>query len=276
LFQYAFAWQLSQHLQQQLKLDISFYERHSGSGQITKRAFDLPSFFDGLEYAAQRESDKIIQPPFALPFYRVAAKFGMNIHPNFLYEKKQFCFQDTSAFTRKNAYVEGYWQHWKYLEQRQEAFRRNMNLEIPVKLQSYVNPHGATIALHVRRGDYLHHPTHPTLTADYYKQAFKTLEVEIAVGAKLLVFSDDILWCQQELPLKHFFKSIEFVKEGTATEQFKLMCSCNHFIIANSTFSWWAALLSVAKGKKVVAPSHWINYPTFNAHSFYPPSWQVI
>lgn len=40
------------------------------------------------------------------------------------------------------------------------------------------------------------------------------------------------------------------------------MYNCNHFVISNSSFSWWGAYLSDYEGKLVVAPNRWYNNST--------------
>jgi hypothetical protein len=44
---------------------------------------------------------------------------------------------------------------------------------------------------------------------------------------------------------------------NTNIEDFYMMSLCNHNIIANSTYSWWASYLNENKGKIVIAPDHW-------------------
>ena len=71
------------------------------------------------------------------------------------------------------------------------------------------------------------------------------------------VFSDDIDWVKKNMK---FPKSTYFeTGDDPVWEKIRLMYSCKHFIISNSTFSWWAQYLSRNKKKIVIAPSRWGN-----------------
>ena len=51
------------------------------------------------------------------------------------------------------------------------------------------------------------------------------------------------------------------------------MRRCRHFVIANSTFSWWAAWLGEKKDSVIVAPRRWFEDPTRNSSDIVPPRW---
>lgn len=101
------------------------------------------------------------------------------------------------------------------------------------------------VAIHVRRGDYVNNPFYVDLyLTDYYERA-----MEMFPDAEFLVFSDDIEWCKQQ-PI---FSECEFA-HGTELEDLNLMAACRGIIMANSSFSWWAAYLS-PHAQKIVCPS---------------------
>lgn len=100
-------------------------------------------------------------------------------------------------------------------------------------------------AIHVRRGDYVGHNFYVDLMENgYYARAMAKFP-----GSKFVVFSDDIDWCKQQ----GIFQGCEF-SHGTEIEDMNNMASCTGHIIANSSFSWWAAFISPYT-RKVVAPS---------------------
>jgi hypothetical protein len=104
------------------------------------------------------------------------------------------------------------------------------------------------ISLHIRRGDYVVNPNHPTQNIEYYRQALNQMP-----DLPVIVFSDDPEWCNEQ----EFFSSDRFaVSEGNTTDaDLCLMSLCKYHIIANSSFSWWGAWL--AKSEKVIAPKNW-------------------
>lgn len=108
-----------------------------------------------------------------------------------------------------------------------------------------------TLAIHVRRGDFTIQTTRfPLVTKEYIFEALKL----IPEASTCFVISDDILWCKQNIDIKN---NIIYVDYCNAEEALWFMSLCNHFVISNSTFSWWGAYLSKYENKKVIHPSVW-------------------
>jgi hypothetical protein len=104
------------------------------------------------------------------------------------------------------------------------------------------------VSVHVRRGDYLKFAdVHPACSSDYYNLALE----DIGAVNNILVFSDDIDWCRSNLDIKNAL----YITEEDYIELY-MMSFCRNNIIANSSFSWWAAWLGDSD-KRVIAPSVW-------------------
>lgn len=107
-----------------------------------------------------------------------------------------------------------------------------------------------SVFLHIRRGDYLALNRYINLDSIYYNEALNIIKNRIN-NPKIYIFSNDIAWCRSEFLssldskiIKQLdFKFVENNNEGNAVNDMELMRSCNHAIIANSTFSLWAAYL---------------------------------
>jgi hypothetical protein len=132
--------------------------------------------------------------------------------------------------------------------------------------------HSTVAAISIRRGDYLTFPTrHPVVSKEYLEEAYKKLPFHDI----LLVMSDDPEWCINNLNFPNMIISdnSKFWDE----EGLWLLSLCDHFIISNSTFSWWGAYLSKSHNKKVIAPQCWfgpdIDYKT---EDIYCEGWEVI
>jgi hypothetical protein len=150
----------------------------------------------------------------------------------------------------------GYFQSWKYVLDTIKLFPgRTLTLrnpsawfEMTAKELLRVNP----TVLHVRRGD-LKIPHNPSglLTADYYLNALDKLPACNVVW----VFSDDIDESKKMFDIKSKY-TFEFIQPPLNTdpaESMIVMSLSSQIIIANSTFSWWAAMFG-EENKRVIAP----------------------
>lgn len=105
-------------------------------------------------------------------------------------------------------------------------------------------------AINVRRGDYLTQPRrHPVVTIDYINEAYKHLPY----CDKILILSDDINWCKENIKLPNTV----FIENYVDCDGLWLLSLCDHFIISNSSYSWWGAYLSRTDNKKIISPDTW-------------------
>ena len=166
---------------------------------------------------------------------------------------------------KSDRYLEGFWQTEKYFLpiekdiRRLFAFRPTLS-EKSAAAQSALQaqePASLSASVHVRRGDFLHTKTLNVCTETYYNNAIEYAAKKYAVSA-FYVFSDDIQWCREHL---NFFGTrsvfIDWNIGADSWQDMALMSLCRCNIIANSSFSWWAAWLNDNPDKKIIAPSIW-------------------
>ena len=115
-----------------------------------------------------------------------------------------------------------------------------------------------SVCVSIRRGNYLLYPGLDVCHADYFERAARRMQ-KLTADPVFFFFFDDVEWARENLtfPGEVFFES----GEDPVWEKLRLMYSCRHFIISNSTFSWWAQFLGTAPDKKVIAPARWYNDP---------------
>ena len=165
--------------------------------------------------------------------------------------------------TKKNRYWVGYWQHTGYFEDirnmliKEFCYKGSLTKEqekIAAEIQS-----GNSVAMHIRRGDYISDKgkrDYVNLPREYYEQALQYIR-ERRPNIRIYIFSDDIQWCRQEYSDLADAVFIDGAISSDEHTDLELMKKCRHFVIANSTFSWWAAWLSENEDKIMIAPEHW-------------------
>jgi len=190
---------------------------------------------------------------------------GPLLAPWFSYVEDQYCgFQPRVFSQRGHVYLAGTWASEKYFQEVADLVREQFTfLQAPdEENRSMLDKIGGanSVCVHVRRGDYVSvadtNKRHGLCSIEYYQSAFEYL-LERVSDPVLFVFSDDPAWVQENL---RFPRPTYYVTHNVGRQNcqdLRLMAACKHFIIANSTFSWWGAWLSQHLQKIVVAPRTW-------------------
>lgn len=160
-------------------------------------------------------------------------------------------------------FVRGFFQSGKYLEPIASILKQELQLKVlPLKesllaLKMQIK-NCNSVCVHIRRGDYLKYNRFNICTEAYYKQSMKYISNNLK-SPRFFIFSNtckDLQWIKEHYTLKG---DIVYVELGNnEIEDFYLMQQCKHFIISNSTYSWWTAWLSDNPNKIIVAPRPWI------------------
>jgi hypothetical protein len=174
----------------------------------------------------------------------------------------------------------GYFQSSKYFNDVSGDIRELFSLPetiqqtVQEKYSSVLTDKENTVVVHVRRGDYLYTPRfHGIIREPYYIRAIDAARAALP-ECRLVIFSDDLQWCRSQPYFAH--ENTVFVDEPNDVLSLHLMSQFKHYIIPNSTFSWWAVWLSNSNGH-VWAPNKWFGPDgPQDWHDIYEPNWIQI
>ncbi len=188
-----------------------------------------------------------------------------------LIQEKQIMHYDNSMFEpTESGFYMGFWQAPEYFETYYEELKKEFTRKGSIssealKYQQLIQDN-ISVALHIRRTDYVRQEGNVTLRFDFYEEALQKMQ-ELLGDFRLFIFTDD-----KEFVRGNFrFREYMLVDGISDLDEFELMRQCDHHIIANSTFSWWAAYLGENKGGIVYAPCTGIW-----SEEFYPKEWKLI
>lgn len=162
-------------------------------------------------------------------------------------------------------YLEGYWQCENYFKHIRKRLKQDFTLRdtLDAKNKSLLRAiqRSSAVAVHVRRGDYVANPLtkkyHGICSLGYYNRCFQIMARQVE-SPRFFIFSDDMQWVKQHMVTG--FPTTYVDGNGTKEDKdLMLMSHCKHFIIANSSFSWWGAWLSENNNKIICAPDKWFN-----------------
>lgn len=141
------------------------------------------------------------------------------------------------------------------------------------------------VSIHVRRGDYMNIQYFlPVQTIDYFNAGIEIIKSKTTKKCKFIIFSEDMEWCKANFKQNDIYfmnyDDFEVDKNKIPYEVFDMymMSMMDHYIISNSTFSWWGTWLCRNKNKQVVAPSRWFTQIKMNndIKTIYEDGWIVI
>jgi hypothetical protein len=274
LFQYAAGLSLAHYHQTILKADIS--QLNQKDKQInTYRSFDL----------RQTLADPIVATESEIQWMQSQDIFSKYLdklrppHKRKIYREDDFRFDNNFFKAANDTYLQGYRQSEKYFlsigQKIRDIFRIREEAISKVKDKGRQLSSVNSIAIHIRRGDYSNkivRDFHGILDETYYRAAIRHFET-LYDDCHFLIFSDDPEWVNNKLSFHSVSEMISGKYTSSAIEDFYLISQCKHQVIANSTFSWWAAWLNPNPGKIVVAPEKWFNNAPYDTRDLIPETW---
>jgi hypothetical protein len=112
------------------------------------------------------------------------------------------------------------------------------------------------------------------LSKAYYERAISHILTRNP-RSTFFVFSDDTAFAREWARAHPRMVVVDHNDENLAHEDLRLMSLCRHHIIANSTFSWWAAWLNPRSDKLVIAPKKWLGFDTVKTPIAFP-GWTLV
>jgi len=208
-----------------------------------------------------------------------------------LYKEPSFQYVPLPEPLMMSITLQGYFQSPKYFQSQFQTLAECCQLKeqrdaIRTRFQEALQ--GVVCAIHFRIGDYIRYPDHhPILPVGYYETALQTLLAEN--HGKIMIFcqkEDRMLVESERIPrLLEKNKSATFVwaldYQLTDWEELLLMSCASHIVIANSTFSWWAAylhrMMSTEAGR-IMYPSTWFGtaFSHYSTEDLFPTEWNKI
>ena len=247
MWQYALSLAVAKSSSFTVKHELSWFRHYAKDIRgVENRLFILKRVFTNINLRFPSENERL--------FFQIA----LNRYPD------SICNFDPDILALKQStYLGGYYVNAQYVTRAEKEIREAYVFAPAVKESNHAilqTIHAAPmpVAVHVRRGDYIG-SIHEVLTARYFERAFKMLAAALQPKPTFFVFSNGMEWTKKAFAgLPYDFVYVDANDNDSVAGDLFLMTQCKHFIISNSSLSWWGAWLSQrAENKTVIMPSKW-------------------
>jgi len=230
--------------------------------------FDIMNFNVKIEFI----QNDIINKHSILPNKGYCYRLERKLTQKFRFINPEIYVEDSLYFKpqipTKAKFFDGYFQSFRYFSGLTEMVRKEFQPNEITLNNLYVMPEGInkpnSVSVHIRRGDYLDKANKKIFapcTYEYYQRAVNEVAKKIS-DPEFYIFSNNVEWIRNNpgifIGLNYHIIDNSNINNSSIAD-FIFMSHCSHNIMANSTFSWWAAWLNNNPHKTVIAPQHWYN-----------------
>lgn len=287
MFAYAAGLALAEQRRTVLKLDVSWF-RHYAEFEAHNR-YALSCFNITEQFATDEEILRVrgralsrterwsVWAARRLRFHRYAD--ALSTRASF-HRQPGFAHYDEFAHVPDGTYIDGTWQSERFFAPIANLLRLHFSFRYPapesVRETGAQIRRGPSVAVHFRRGDYVTNPAFRdeigVVGFDYYERALELMYARHP-GVTAYVFSDDIDAIERQFRPRGPHHFVRATQPWHSYDKIRLMSMCDHAIISNSTFAWWAAWLNPSPRKLVVAPDPWLAGKPQDSRDVVPDGW---
>ena len=270
MFQLAFGRAVEKKTGLKTIFDMSFFKKNYS------RPFELNVFNANVEGVEDFLTKLKIELIWKLRKKLAGKKFMGTV----VYSEPCFEYDRNALEPEAGTFFEGFFQSEKYFKEVEQDLREDFRFKVlpDAQNQQTIEKIQSTnsVSLHIRRGDYVqkkrYQNVYATCSLDYYKRGVELI-AEKHENPTLFIFSDDIEWVKENLKLPYESVYVSHNTGAKSFEDMRLMSLCRHNVIANSSFSWWAAWLNNNKEKIVIAPQRWFKDEKIVQTDVIPENW---
>jgi hypothetical protein len=285
LFQYAFSYALAKKHDTILTIDGTYPQYYPTSHEIPKQAFHLNRFsifpspeFDNplLKYGISFLPKRAIKKIYIKNQKSKIRKLGLTVVTEDITQG-----QKNFSNVPNNSYLEGYFQYPALFQSHKKEITSKFQFPKPIfnnDADKLISRARTPVAVNLRRKDYLlpyNLKNQGICSINYYQTAIKYIEDRVP-DPTFFVISDDISDAKKYLSsIKANLYFINDDENKDILSDMYLMQQCQHLIIANSSYSWWAAYLTKDDKKIAIAPKNWVSNQDWSAFNdtIIPSNW---
>ncbi len=264
LYDYALCeWLKKEYPKCEILADLSYYTIRSAHGEL-----GIWKIFPGvhMQIASNRDIFKLSGQIPIIYGHKGADRLNLirtNINDKFFNKREYAYISENSNDSEENVktailggkrFLEGYWQNIEFIECDLSHIRSS--LQFPEEFNRYLTSEMLqenAVSMHVRRGDYVGSDYEKEVGMPYYKKAVALVQEKIP-NTRFFIFSDDKEYAEKAFDWIENKAVVSGYDNELAHVDMFLMSKMKNMIIANSTFSLWAAYLNGNQDLLVVYP----------------------